>query len=293
MSLFLQQVVNGLVLGGAYVLVALGLFLVFSALHIPNFAHGEMYALGAFFQYTLVVGLEMDFFLSIVLSALGVAAVGALLEIGVFRRLGRRTLVTVLVGSLALSIVIQEILVMIWGKDVLAVPAPISGMIEIGPVRITNYRLVIILIVLVVSAIVGWIVYGTRYGKQVRALAQNREVAELTGISVKRLGTLTFAFGAGLAGIAGALLAPSVAVESRMGFHPTLVGFMIVVMIGGGGRMLAVVIAGFALAVIEVLAGSYVSHAAQGAVVFALLVLFLTLRPEGAVRQRSTQKVTL
>ena len=293
MSLFLQQVVNGLVLGGAYVLVALGLFLVFTALHIPNFAHGEMFALGAFFQYTLVVGLELNFFLGIVLSALGVALVGALLEVGVFRRLASRTLVTVLVGSLALSIVIQELLVLVWGKDVLAIPSPIDGMMSIGPVRVTNYRVFIIAVVLAVSALVGWIVYRTNYGKQVRALAQNREVAELTGISVKTLGTLTFALGAGVAGIAGALLAPTVAVESRMGFHPTLVGFMILVIIGGGGRMLAVVIGGFALAVIEMLAGSYISDTAQGMVVFALLVLFLTLRPEGAIRQRATQKVTL
>ncbi|WP_153505339.1 branched-chain amino acid ABC transporter permease [Cumulibacter manganitolerans] len=293
MALFLQQVVNGLVLGGAYVLVALGLFLVFTALHIPNFAHGEMFALGAFLQYAFVVGLGLNFFLSIVLSAAGVALVGALLEVGVFRRLASRTLVAVLVGSLALSIVIQELLVLVWGKDVLAVPSPISGMMSIGAVRVTNYRVFIIAVVLAVSALVGWVVYRTNYGKQVRALAQNREVAELTGISVKTLGTLTFAFGAGVAGIAGALLAPTVAVESRMGFHPTLVGFMILVIIGGGGRMVAVVLGGFGLAVIEMMAGSYVSDTAQGVVVFALLVLFLTLRPEGAIRQRATQKVTL
>ncbi|PRZ40864.1 amino acid/amide ABC transporter membrane protein 1 (HAAT family) [Antricoccus suffuscus] len=293
MSLLLQQIVNGLVLGGAYVLIALGLFLVFTALHIPNFAHGEMYALGAFLQYTLVVGLGMNFFVGVALSAVGVAVIGALLEISVFRRLASRTLITVLVGSLALSIVIQELLVMVWGKDVLAVPAPMQGMVQIGGIRITTYRLLIIVVVMVVAAIAGWLVYRTSYGRQVRALAQNREIAEMTAINVGGIGTITFALGAGLAGIAGALLAPTVAIEPRMGFHPTLVAFMILVVVGGGGRMLSIVLGGFLIAAIEVLAGSYISHVAQGIVVFALLVVFLSVRPEGAIRQGGVQKVTL
>ena len=292
MDLFLQQSVNGLVLGGAYVLVALGLYLIFSAMHIPNFAHGEMYALGAFLQYTLV-GAGLPFFVSMACVAIIVGACGGLLERTVFRRLQAVGTVAILVGSLALAIVIQEILTLVFGKDPVATATPFSGRVELGPIVISGYRLFIIVTVLVVAAGLGLLVHRTVYGRQLRALAQNKEVASLAGINVSLVGTLTFALGSALAGFAGALLAPTTSIHSHMGFQPTLIAFVVLVVVGAGGRMNAVIVVGFLLAVIETLAAGYISNTARGIVVFTGLVLFLAVRPEGAVRQASSTKVTL
>lgn len=292
MDLFLQQSVNGLVLGGAYVLVALGLYLIFSAMHIPNFAHGEMFAVGAFLQYALVSA-GVPFFVGMVVVVALVGLLGAGLERLVFRRLQGVSTVAILVGSLALAIVIQELLMLVFGKDALAIAAPFSGRVELGPVVISGYRLFIIFAVLAAALVLGLLVHRTVYGRQLRALAQNKEVAQLTGINTTLVGTLTFALGSAMAGFAGALLAPTTAIHPHMGFQPTLIAFVVLVVVGAGGRMNAVIVCGFVIAIVETLAAGYISNTARGIVIFAGLVAFLAVRPEGAVQQASSTKVRL
>jgi branched-chain amino acid transport system permease protein len=293
MELFLQQIANGLVLGGAYVMIALGLFLVFSALHIPNFAHGEMFTLGAYLQWTLVGQLGIDFWVALPLSAVIVALVGLVLERVVFRRLGGASILAMLVGSLALSIILQEIITLLWGVDPLAIDNPLSGTVHLGGVSIATYRVLIIVVALIVSVGIATLVYRSSFGRGLRAIAQNREIATLAGVDVVRIGALTFALGAGVAGLAGGLLAPTLNLEPHMGFHPTLVSFVILVVIGGGGRLKAVIWSGFLIAALETLAAGYISNDVRNMVVFIALVVFLSLRPEGAFRQASVQKVQL
>ncbi len=293
MDVFLQQATNGLVLGGAYVLVTLGLFMVFTTLHLPNFAHGEMFAFGAYLQYAFVVSLGVPFWIAMVLAVAVVALIGWGLELAMFRRLQNASILAVLVGSLALAMILQELIALSWGQDPLAVPLPISGVTEIGPVRIANYRLLIIGIVLAVSVLLGWLVYRAKFGRSLRALAQNREMAQLSGLNVKRIGTITFVLGAAVAGLAGALLAPTTNLNPHMGFHPTLVAFVILVVAGGGGRMATIVIGGFTVAILETLAAGYIDNMARSMVVFVALVAFLALRPEGAFRVASAEKVQL
>ncbi|WP_185995961.1 branched-chain amino acid ABC transporter permease [Nocardioides campestrisoli] len=292
MDLFLQQSANGLVLGGAYVLVALGLYLIFSAMHIPNFAHGEMFALGAFLQYALMRA-GLPFFLGMLVVIAAVGLVGACLERLVFRRLQTVSTVAVLVGSLALAIVVQELLMLAFGKDPLAVSAPFDGRVDLGPIVISSYRLFIIAMVLVASAGIGLLVHRTVYGRKLRALAQNKEVAQLTGINTSLIGTATFALGSALAGFAGALLAPTTSIHPHMGFQPTLIAFVVLVVVGAGGRMNTVIACGFLVAVVETLAAGYISNTARQIVIFAGLVVFLAVRPEGAVQQASSTKVRL
>ncbi|MDT0202719.1 branched-chain amino acid ABC transporter permease [Nocardioides sp. AE5] len=293
MDVFLQQVTNGLVLGGAYVLVTLGLFMVFTTLHLPNFAHGEMFALGAYLQYAFVVTLGIPFWIAMVLSVVVVGLIGWGLELAMFRRLQNASILAVLVGSLALAMILQELIALQWGQDPLAVPLPFSGVTEIGPVRIANYRLLIIGVVVAVSVLLGWLVYRARFGRSLRALAQNREMAQLSGLNVKQIGTITFVLGAAVAGLAGALLAPTTNLNPHMGFHPTLVAFVILVVAGGGGRMATIVIGGFTVAILETLAAGYIDNMARSMVVFVALVAFLALRPEGAFRVASAEKVQL
>lgn len=290
MDLILQQLVNGLALGGAYTLVALGLFLLYNCLHLPNFAHGEMYALGAYFQYTFTVALGLPFLVGTVGAMVCAALVSIILERIVFRPMRSDSGFTILIGSLALAIVLQEVIALAWGRDLLAVPSLFTEVVDIGGVRISAQRLLVILVVLVATAALAYIVYRTTYGRSLRAIAQNREVAILSGIDVSRVTVVTFAIAGALAGLAGALIAPTTSIEPHMGFHPTLVAFAILVVIGGGARLTAVVIGAFVIAVGETIAAALISSAARTAVVFIALVIFLLIRPEGARRVLSEVK---
>lgn len=293
MQAFLQQLLNSMVLGGAYVLVALGLFMVFSTLHIPNFAHGEMFAVGGYLQYTFVVGLSMGFLSATLLVILSTAVLGAFLWVTVFRRLQRVSVMAVLLGSIAVAIIMQELIALIWGRDQLGVPTPISGVVDLSGLRIAEYRLFIIGTVVVVSLAMGALVYRTLFGRQLRALAQNAEIANLSGIDSRFVAIVTFVLGSSLAGFAGALLAPTLVLDPHMGFSFTLVAFTILVLVGSGGRMAAVVFTGFALATLETLTAGYVSNSLRTAAVFSVLIVFLIVRPEGAVRSASSIKVRL
>jgi branched-chain amino acid transport system permease protein len=222
-----------------------------------------------------------------------VGVFGALLERLVFRRLQAVSTAAVLVGSLALAVVIQEGLVRLFGKDSLATGAPFDGRVDIGPIVISSYRLFVIAMVLAASVALGLLVHRTVYGRRLRALAQNKEVAQLTGINSKLIGSLTFALGSALAGFAGALLAPTTSIHPHMGFQPTLIAFVVLVVVGAGGRMNAVILCGFLIAIIETLAAGYISNTARQIVIFAGLVVFLAIRPEGAVQQASSTKARL
>jgi branched-chain amino acid transport system permease protein len=293
MDVFLQQLANGLVLGGAYTLVALGLYLVYSTLHIPNFAHGALYALGAYLQFTYSTVLGLPFFVAIGASVISGAAIGVLLERVVFRRLSKSNGFTILVGSLALAIVLQEVIGLIWGHDLLGVAPPFDSIAVLGHVRISSYRLAIIAIVVVAAIGLAIAVYRTTYGRSLRAIAQNREIAELSGVNVTRVTVITFAISGALASLGGALLAPTVTLEPHMGFSPTIVSFAILVVVGAGARLAAVVTGAFAVAILETFAAAYITNAARTAVVFVALVLFLIVRPEGALRSQSETKVRL
>lgn len=267
--------------------------MVYSTLHFPNFSHGALYALGAYFQYTFSVSLGLPFFVAVVLSVFCGAVVGGVLELFLFRRLARTSGFTILVGTLALAIVLQEIIGLAWGHDALGVGAPLTDIVVIGGVRVPAYRLIVIAIVVVVAVLLAVLVYRTAYGRSLRAIAQNREIAELSGVNVNIVTLTTFALSGAMASLGGALLAPTVALDPHMGFTPVIVAFAILVVVGPGARMAAVVIGAFGIAILETIAAAYVANAARTWIVFLALVVFLIIRPEGAVRLAYEPKVRL
>ncbi|ALJ21846.1 branched-chain amino acid ABC transporter permease [Microbacterium sp. No. 7] len=293
MDIFFQQFANAIVLGSSYSLVALGLYLIYNALHVPNFAHGELYALGAYLQYTFVSVLGVPFFVGLALSVVGAGAIGGILEITVFRRLGRGPGFTVLVASLALAVVMQEAIALAWGRDNVGVQAPFTEVVAFAGVRIALYRLIVVAVVLAVAVGVAILVYRTDYGRSLRGIAQNREIAELSGINVRRVSVMTFVLSGALAGLAGGMLAPTVTVDPYMGFHPTLVAFAVLVVIGSGARLTGVIVGAMLVALAETFAAAYIANSARSGVVFVVLVLFLAIRPDGARRLSTAVKVRL
>ncbi|MFG1265064.1 branched-chain amino acid ABC transporter permease [Xanthobacter aminoxidans] len=279
LELLPQQLVNGIALGSTYALVALGLTLIFGVLLIPNFAHGEFYMLGAFITYSLVAA-GFNFWLAMATSVICVMALGCLVDRLVFRPIEDAPALSLMISALAASIILQQIATLAWGTEARTIPAPLAGVVRTPLFAITHMQLVVLGGVASAFAAVWLVLHRSRLGLAIRATAQNRDAALLMGISMWQVRYATFAMGAALGAIAGALLGATFPIYPTMGVNPVLKAFVVLV-IGGIGSLWGAVAGGLFLGVAEVLVAGYVSSELQDIGAFAILVLVLMLRPQG------------
>lgn len=275
------QMINGLALGIAVVLVALGLTIIFGLLDVINMAHGEFYAVGAYLAFSLGA-LGIGFWLLLVLVPALMAAVGWALERGLIRRVfdvpDRH--VTTLLLTFGLGLVIEDALGIAYGPNTLRPPTPIPGAVEIFGMFLPNYRLFLIVVGLAIVVAVSLVVYRTRFGAMVRAAAFDRHMAASLGVPVTRVYALTFAFGAALAGLAGVLLAPIYSIFPTMGRDFVFMAFTVVI-VGGMGSIPGAVVAGLLLTQIQSISSLFVSPVWSDPIVFGIMVAVLMLRPRG------------
>ncbi|SMF80210.1 amino acid/amide ABC transporter membrane protein 1, HAAT family [Tistlia consotensis] len=275
------QVVNGLALGMAVVLVALGLTIIFGLLDVINMSHGEFYAVGAFIA--LALGwLGLSFWLLLFLVPLLMIPFGVLTERLLIRRVydGPDRHVTTLLLTFGLSLIIEELLSIVFGPNTQRPATPLRGAVELAGVYMPVYRLFLIGIGVVVILAVAWIVYRTRLGAMVRAAAYDRDMAGSLGVPVSLVYSGTFAFGLMLAGLAGVLLAPIYSVFPTMGRDFILIAFTVVI-VGGMGSIWGAVVAGLALTQVQALAALVISPVWTDPIVFGVMVLCLMFRPQG------------
>jgi branched-chain amino acid transport system permease protein len=274
-----QQIVNGLALGSSYALVALGLTLVFGVLRIPNFPHGEFYMLGASFNYVLV-GLGVNFWVATALAAVAVVVVGILVDQIAFKPIDTGGNLALMISALAMSTLLQQAATIVWGSEPHTTAMPFSGVIRTAWFDIGLYQILILGATLACWLAVWLTLNRSRLGLAIRAMAQNRAAAQLMGIELNRVRIATFAIGAVIGGIAGALLGASFPIYPTMGVNPVLKAFVILV-IGGVGNLWGAIVGGFALGIIEILVAGYISSELQDIGTFAVLVLVLIVRPNG------------
>lgn len=279
LELLPQQLVNGLALGSTYALVALGLTLIFGVLLIPNFAHGEFYMLGAFITYALVAA-GLNFWLAMLVSVLCVMALGGVVDRLVFRPIDTAPALSLMISALAASIILQQIATMIWGTEARTIPAPLTGVIRTGFFAVTQLQLVVMGSVVAAFGAVWLVLNRSRLGLAIRATAQNRDAAMLMGISMPEVRFATFAMGAALGAIAGALLGATFPIYPTMGVNPVLKAFVVLVL-GGIGSLWGAVFGGLVLGIAEVLVAGYIASELQDIGAFAILVLVLLVRPQG------------
>ncbi len=236
-QLILEQALNGLQFGLMLFLLAAGLTLVFGIMDVINLAHGSLYMIGAYIAASVAMKSD-SLLLAVVVAMVATAALGAVLELSVLRRLYRRDHLSQVLATFALILITNEIVRLIWGDQpvMLALPEALSGPVEIGEFIYPAYRLLIISVGLVTAAALYWLVTKTRVGMWVRAGASNREMAKAMGVNVRRLFTLVFAFGAALCALAGSLLGPLLAVQVGMGESILILTFVVIV-IGGIGSI--------------------------------------------------------
>jgi len=238
MLLLLEQVLNGLQLGVTLFLMAAGLTLVFGIMRLINLAHGSMYMLGAFVAAT-VTQASGSFLLGLLAAVPAAALMGLLVEIVVLRRLYARDHLDQVLATFGLLLFFNALVQLVWGRQPLFMDVPelLAGSVELIPgVPYPAYRLAIIAAGLTVAALLYVLIARTRLGMQIRASASNREMAEAIGINTPLLYSAVFALGAGLAGLAGLMAAPILAVESGMG-ESILIETFVVIVIGGLGSI--------------------------------------------------------
>ncbi|HTX54025.1 MAG TPA: branched-chain amino acid ABC transporter permease [Candidatus Baltobacteraceae bacterium] len=279
--MFLQQLVNGLVLGGAYALIAVGMTMIFGIMNISNFAHGTIYMLGAYAVYFLSTVFKQPFFLAVALAMFVVGLVGIAIERIVFRPVYGGPVLNDLLIALGLSFVLENGALLLWGSQTKSVRAPFTDtVIRFAGVSVTLQRLVVLFASVILIGALYIFLNRTRYGKAIVATAQNPKGAALVGIDLDRVYMGTFAISSALAAAAGALLAPLFYVFPTMGNMPLLKAFVVVVL-GGMGNVQGAVVGGFLVGVAESLGGAYISSDYKNVFSFIILISVLLVRPQG------------
>jgi len=286
-----QLAVSGLLLGGVYALISVGLTLVFGVIRLVNFAHGEFLMLAMYLTYFLFNGLGIDPLVAILLVTPALFVFGLVIEVVIIRRTLDAPHVVQVFATLGLSITMQNLALFFWSANFRSVATWYStATFLLGPVRVSVPRLVAFAVALLIAGIIHVFLRVTYVGKAIRATAQHRHAAMLMGINVQRIYLLTFAIGSACVGVAGALLLPIFPVYPGIGVDLILVAFVIVVL-GGLGSVPGAMLGGLIIGVIETLSGFVVETNLKQAVYFILFIGILILRPAGLFGQRGAEEL--
>jgi branched-chain amino acid transport system permease protein len=280
--IFLQQVINGLMLGCTYVLVALGYTLIFGLLRLIHMAHGEVLMIGAYVGLVIIAYLHGNLFLAM----LGAIVITALLGITIYaasiRYVEKGGHLSPLVSTIGVAIVLQEIFTKIFTGEKIAFPQTLVFMnIQVGGLSFNTVQIFIIVLSFAVMFVLYRILKGTMIGKSIRAVSENTETARLLGIRVPWIVVITFALASVLAGIAGVLVGIAYhSIYPLMGIEIGLKGLAIII-IGGMGNVVGAMFSGLLVGLMEVFSVAYISSSYKDAFTFGLMVVILIWKPEG------------
>jgi len=245
---FLQHLLNAVMLGGTYALLGIGLTLIFGIMRVVNFAHGELYAFGAYAVYLVAAALGLNFFLGLVVAVIAGALLGALIEIALLRPMRGADIDTVMLVMIGTWIVMQNTELLLWGGVAKAIVTPFpEAPLVIGPVSISWLRLFVLAAALILIAASYVLIHRTKLGKAMRATFQDADTATLMGVNIKGIFTATFA----------------------------------IVILGGLGNITGATVGGFILAFVEELGAGYVSSGYRDAMGFLIIIVVLLFRPTG------------
>jgi branched-subunit amino acid ABC-type transport system permease component len=279
LDLILIQTVNGIVTGMILALVASGLTLIFGIMDVVNFAHGELFMLGAYFG-VVVLTATGSFWIALVVATLMVALIGAALQVTTLRPLIGRDPLTTILTTFGISLVLQNYALWQFGPVARKIQEPFSGHFPLLYLEYPVYRLVIALLsAAIIGALWLFLKFG-KYGIWIRATMQDRVMAQAMGIPVPWVYTAVFAIGAGMAAASGVLFGPLVGVNHAMGLDWILRAFIVVV-VGGMGSLAGSVAAAIFISLLEAYASIWVSPAQAAIVSFVVLILTLLFRPTG------------
>jgi len=290
--MFPQLLINGLIAGAIYALVASGFALIYSTCKFVHFAHGSTVAVSSYILYSLFSQLGINFWLAIILTVILAGAFGWLINKIVYQPLRKRKAsnVILLIASVGLLILIESLLLLIFGADVKTIGfIKIAKGMEILGAIITPLHVVIIFTSLILLAALFFFMKRTRLGKAMRAVADNKEVAEIVGISAKKIYSWSFVIGSAIAGAAGVLVGLEQNLEPMMGTNLMIKGFAGAI-IGGIGSVPGAVLGSFLLGLVENFGIWWLPSGYKDAIAFVILFIFLIFRPQGLLGIKKESK---
>jgi branched-chain amino acid transport system permease protein len=281
--LFVQHLANGLITGGLYALVAIGLSLIYGVLRIINFAHGEIFAVGAYVGFFLWRVLGVPLPLAFVGAMVGTAAMGVVAERLVFRPLRFADPLNSMISAIGLSFLLQNLILQVGGAEPRRLDPFMSGVLLVGPIALPLQYLFILGLAGVLIAAIEVYLRRAWNGLALRASSQDLGTAALMGVSIDRLARVTFAAASALAAAAGVLVGSVFLLQPTMGVSMAAKCFVVVIL-GGVGNLPGAIVGGLVLGVAESLAVAYVSTALRDVVAFVVLIVALLFRPQGLLR---------
>ncbi|MFM1653757.1 branched-chain amino acid ABC transporter permease [Brevibacillus sp. B_LB10_24] len=281
MTQFAQVVISGILVGGIYALISMGLNLILGVVRIINFAHGEFLMIAMYISFLLYSTWGLDPYVSAPVVALALFAFGWLVHRVIIQPILDTSATVKIFATLGLSITLQNFALMMWNADYRTVQTAYqTTVIRMGEVAVSVPRLIAFLVAVLISLGLFLFLKYTLTGKAIRAVAMEKRAAALAGIPVKRIYLLAFGIGSGLVGLAGSLLMPIYYVFPTVGTLFVLTAFVVVVL-GGMGSMFGAFLGGLLIGLVEALAGVWISPGLKEAVYFAIFILVLLFRPSG------------
>ncbi len=291
---FLSNLINGISLGSVYAIIALGYTMVYGIAKMLNFAHGDVIMIGAYISFCVTQYLHLPAWLSVLAAMFVCTLLGMTIERLAYKPLRSAPSLAVLITAIGMSYFLQNLALLIWGSN----PKSFTSIISFGPLRLFDGQLIIsdVAIVTVLACILimiglTWFTGKTRMGKAMRAVSEDKGAAQLMGVNVNRTISVTFAIGSALAAIAGVLLCSAYpTLMPTTGSMPGIKAFTAAVF-GGIGSIPGAMLGGILLGIIEIFGKSYISTELGDAIVFAILIVILLVKPAGLLGKKIREKV--
>ena len=290
--MFIQQLVNGIVLGSTYALIALGYTMVYGIIELINFAHGEIYMFGAFAGMILVTIYQVPFPLAFFLAMALASLLGITVEFFAYRPLRRSSRLAALISAIGASIFLQNLALLIMGARPYSFPSPFAAKVyKTSFFTISRVELIILIISFFLMLALTFLIQKTKVGIAMRATAQDKDTASLMGININKVISITFAVGSALGAAAGVMVGIYFrTVTPTMGLMPGLKGFVAAVL-GGIGSIPGAMLGGLLLGIAEVMGAAYISSQYRDAVAFTILIIVLLFKPSGLIGKSFQVKV--
>lgn len=278
--IYWELLVAGILLGGIYALMACGLNLIFGVMRVINFAHGDFLAVGALLTASIVAGFAMPYWVALIAAPILMALIGFLMQSLIIRRISNGPMIMSLLATYAISTIIVNMSILVWGGGFRGLPGVLGGSMSFLGINVSIARLVAFIVAFGASLLVWWILQTTRFGRAVRSVSQAPELATISGISIDSVRNATFALGAAMAGLAGALIAPSFAADPQLGTRFIIKAFAVII-VGGMGSYPGALLAALGLGVLEVFGGYFLGQILGSALLYLAMLAVLLIRPRG------------
>ena len=288
--MFAQQLINGLMLGASYSLVAIGYTLIFGVLGLLHFAHGEVFMVGAFIGLYLVLFAGANIYVALIGAMIATAILGLIVDLIAIRPISKDYPLAPLISTIGVTIVLQNLAIYLFGGEQVGFPETIEpALYRLGPVTISSVQIFILVVALFLMAVLWLFIERTKLGRAMRATAESHETAALLGVNVNGVILFTFILASGLAGVAGVLDGvKNSAISPFMGLQVAVKG-LVVMLLGGLGNVVGAMVGGLILGMVEILTAAYLGTSVRDFFTFVILILILLYRPTGLFGTRTVE----